>query len=107
MKQNEQDAQARLRAELILKVRSGVLSASEAAKQLGGSRKTYYKWEKRGLAAMMEGLCERDSGRPASVPDEEKESLRKKVTELEEQLRQKQQREQLRTLLRAEGEKRG
>jgi len=107
MKQNKQDAQARLRAELILKVRSGVLSASEAAKQLGVSRKTYYKWEKRGLAAMMEGLCERDSGRPASVPDEEKESLRKKVAELEEQLRQKQHREQLRTLLRAEGEKRG
>jgi transposase len=107
MKQNEQDAQTRLRAELILKVRAGVLSASEAAKQLGVSRKTYYKWEKRGLAAMMEGLCERDSGRPASVPDEEKESLRKKVAELEEQLRQKQQREQLRALLRAEGEKRG
>ena len=39
-----------------------------------------------GLAAMMEGLYERDSGRPASVPDEEKESLRKKVAELEQQL---------------------
>ena len=36
--------QARLRAQLIMKVRCGLMTAAEAAKQLGVSRKTYYKW---------------------------------------------------------------
>jgi DNA-binding XRE family transcriptional regulator len=34
---------ARLRAELIMKVRCGLLTPREAAEQLGVSRKTYYK----------------------------------------------------------------
>jgi len=105
--QTQRQAQARLRAELILKVRGGLLTASAAAKTLGVSRKTYYKWEKRALAGMVEGLCERNSGRPASEPDEEKESLRKKVTELERDLRLRQQGEELRTLLRSEAKKKG
>jgi DNA-directed RNA polymerase specialized sigma24 family protein len=39
-----------------MQVRSGLLSAQEAARQLGISRKTYYKWERRALAAMVEAL---------------------------------------------------
>ena len=35
---------ARLRAELIMKVRCGLMTAAEAARQLGVSRKTFYKW---------------------------------------------------------------
>jgi transposase len=105
--QTQREAQARLRAELILKVRSGMMTASAAAKRLGVSRKTYYKWEKRALAGMVEGLCERDSGRPALKPDEEKESLRKKVAELERELRLRKQSEELRKLLRSEMEKKG
>jgi transposase len=106
MRQNPEEAEARMRAEWILKVRAGVISAAQAAKELGVSRKTYYKWERRGLSAMMAGLCGRNSGRPASVPDEEKERLRRRVQELEKQLRIKQQSEELRQLLRAEvGEK--
>ena len=101
------EREARLRAELILKVRAGVMSAAEAAKQLGVSRKTYYKWEKRGLAAMLQGLCGRSSGRPASQTDEEKEQLRRKVSELERELQGRQQSEELRSLLRGEAEKKG
>ena len=104
---SKQYAQQRLRAELILKVRAGVITASQAARQLGISRKTYYKWEKRGLAAMLEGLCERSSGRPASVPDEEKEELKRKVQELEKELQRRQQSEELRKLLKSESEKKG
>ena len=44
----------REKAEMILKVRGGLMSAAEAARKLGISRKTYYKWERRGLEAMME-----------------------------------------------------
>jgi DNA invertase Pin-like site-specific DNA recombinase len=39
--------QARLRAELILKVRAGLMTATEAAGHLGVSRKTYYTRTKR------------------------------------------------------------
>lgn len=57
-------AHVRKRAEVIMKVRCGLLSATQAAKELGVSRKTYYKWEKRGLSALLDGLAEKDSGRP-------------------------------------------
>lgn len=105
MNQQTQREQARRRAEMILKVRSGMMTAQEAARVLGISRKTYYKWEKRGLAAMLEGLCERNSGRPALPCDGEKEKLRETVADLEKDLKRKQQSEEIRKLLRAEGEK--
>lgn len=97
---------ARQRAEMILKVRGGLLSATEAARTLGISRKTYYKWEKRGLAAMLEGLCERNSGRPASPGDGEKEELKRKMEDLERDLQRQEQRQEIRSRLRAEGKKR-
>ena len=55
---------ARKRAELIMKVRCGLMTASEAAAQLGVSRKTYYKWEQRGLAALLAGVDDQKAGRP-------------------------------------------
>ena len=105
--QAQRQAQARLRAELILKVRSGLMTASAAAKALGVSRKTYYKWEKRALEGMVEGLCERDSGRPASEADEQKERLKRTVRMLERELRLRQQSEKLRKRLKSEAEKKG
>jgi len=80
------DQEALKRAELVLKVRSGQISAAAAAQQLGISRKTYYKWEKRALQGMLEALCERSSGRPASVADEEKQTLKKRLAQLEKEL---------------------
>ena len=50
---------ARLRAELIMKVRCGLITARQAADQLGVSRKTFYKWEQRGLFALLEELLRR------------------------------------------------
>jgi transposase len=47
---------ARLRAELILKVRTGQMTATAAAAALGVSRKTYYEWEVRGLRGMLRAL---------------------------------------------------
>ena len=80
------EREARLRAELILKVRSGALTAWEAAHQLGVSRKTYYQWEKRGLQGMLEALNRRSGGRPATPVDEEKEQLRQEVEKLRQQV---------------------
>ena len=81
-----QQALARQRAQLIMQVRSGVLSAQEAARQLGISRKTYYKWERRALAAMIEALGHREHGRPPRPSDAEKEALQRQAQELQAKL---------------------
>ena len=81
-----QQALARQRAKLIMQVRSGSLSVQEAARQLGISRKTYYKWERRALAAMVEALGHRAKGRPPLPSDPEKEALRRQTRELQAKL---------------------
>lgn len=87
---------AREKAEMILKVRGGLMSAAEAARKLGISRKTYYKWEQRGLEAMIEGLCERRSGRPPGEADGEKEHMKRRIRELERELEKRQKADELR-----------
>lgn len=83
------------KAEMILKVRGGLLSAAEAARKMGVSRKTYYKWEQRGLAAMMESLCERNSGRPPGEPGGETRQMKNRIRELERELERRQRAEEL------------
>jgi transposase len=70
---------ARLRAEVIMKVRCGLLTAQQAAGQLGVSRKTYYKWEERGLAGLLSSLTDQASGRPCQPVDSEKQSLERQL----------------------------
>lgn len=77
---------ARERAIVILQVRSGALTAKEGAKRLGISRKTYYEWEEKSLKAMALALENRSAGRPSVPVDEEKETLRERVRELEKEL---------------------
>jgi len=86
MTRQENQELARQRASIIFKVRSGEITAVEAAKRLGISRKTYYEWEQRGLAALSAALENNDNGRPKAVVDEEKETLKKRVGELEKEL---------------------
>ncbi len=92
-------ALARQRAQLIMQVRSGILTAEAAARQLQISRKTYYKWERRALRAMVEALGNRDQGRPPQPRDPEKAALRRQMTELQAKLAVLEQTEQLRQLL--------
>ena len=77
---------ARERALVILQVRSGTLTATEGARLLGVSRKTYYEWEEKSLKAMALALENRPAGRPPVPVDEEKETLREQVLELEKKL---------------------
>jgi transposase len=77
---------ARKRALVILRVRSGALTAKEGAKLLGVSRKTYYEWEEKSLKAMTLALENRSAGRPPLPVDQEKETLRERVRELEKRL---------------------
>ena len=77
---------ARERALVILQVRSGALTAKEGAKLLGVSRKTYYEWEEKSLKAMALALENHPAGRPPVPVDEEKETLRERIHELEKKL---------------------
>jgi hypothetical protein len=77
---------ARERASIILQVRSGVITVTEGAERLGISRKTYYEWEDRALAAMAETLENHPPGRPPIPLDAEKEELQRKVRDLEKKL---------------------
>ena len=77
---------ARERALVILQVRSGALTAKEGAKLLGVSRKTYYEWEEKSLKAMALALENHPAGRPPAPVDEEKETLRERIQELEKKL---------------------
>ena len=77
---------ARERALVIVQVRSGVLTAKEGAKLLRVSRKTYYEWEEKSLKAMALALENHPAGRPPVPVDEEKETLRKRIQELEKKL---------------------
>src|SRR5512136_2915497 len=77
---------ARERALVILRVRSGAMTAKQGAQALGVSRKTYYEWEERALKAMALALENRVAGRPCVSLDEEKETLRQRIRELVKKL---------------------
>jgi transposase len=79
---------SRQRAEVILQVRAGRITATEAAHLLGISRKTYYQWEQRALSGMLAGLENRRPGRPLTAkPDSETLRLKQQVAELENRLK--------------------
>ena len=86
MSTNNKEKKARLRADIIMKVRSGIMTATEGAAALGVSRKTYYKWENRALGAMLDGLADRDTGRP-ELPESSQDEvvLKKNLEELRKQ----------------------
>ena len=87
------------RASLILQVRSGQITAQEAAQQLGISRQAFYKWEKRALKALLHALEDQPAGRPKTTTDPQKDQLQSRVEELERQVRLYEQRDNLRELL--------
>jgi transposase-like protein len=87
------------RASLILQVRSGQITAQQAAQQLGISRQAFYKWERRALKALLHALEDQPPGRPKDPSDPEKNQLKSRVQELERQVRLYEQRDQIRTLL--------
>jgi transposase len=93
---NDPEEQARQRAEVIVKVQSGQLTATQAARRMGVSRKTYYQWERRALAGMIEALQDKDGGRPATPRDPEKQQMRERLADLEEREKVRQQVDRIR-----------
>ena len=76
------DPKALLRTEMIVKVRSGLMTAKAAAEALGVSRKTY------------------SAGRPSKVEAAEVRALRRKVKTLSAKLEEMAQTAELRLMLR-------
>lgn len=92
------------RAQLILQVRSGQITAQQAAQQLGISRQAFYKWERRALKALLHALQDQPPGRPKGTTDPEKDQLQSRVQQLERQVRLYEEREKLRALIKQMGE---
>jgi len=92
---------ARLRAEVIMKVRAGQLTATEGAALLGVSRKTYYEWETRGLGGMLQQLENHPAGRPANPVSPKEEALEAEVAQLKKELNIAKQTAEVRAVLRA------
>ena len=76
----------RMRAEMIMKVRCGLLTARQAADRLGVSRKTYYKWEQRGLTALLDGVADQNPGRPSHPSDDHRQELERQLSEATAQI---------------------
>ena len=91
---------ARSRAQMIVQVRAGRMTAQAAAAALGVSRKTYYQWEKKGLQALLGELENRPAGRPKAAPSARVQALEARVRMLEQQLAVAQQTAEIRGLLR-------
>ena len=94
------DPAARHRAELILKVQAGQMTATAAAAALGVSRKTYYKWERRALQGMMRELRDQEPGRPAAAPDPKAQAFQAENAALKKQVEAMAQTTELRAVLR-------
>jgi transposase len=77
---------ARLRAEMIMKVRCGLLTARQAAGRLGVSRKTFYKWEQRGLSALLDSVADQPPGRPSLPADGHRQWLEKQLHDANRQI---------------------
>jgi transposase len=97
--ESPQEELARRRAEVIVQVQSGRLTATEAAKQLGVSRKTYYQWERRALGGMIEALQDKEGGRPSKTRDPQKEGLQKRLEDLEEREKIREQVDHIRAVV--------
>ena len=78
----DKSQQARKRAEVIMKVNCGLMTAAQAARELNVSRKTYYKWEAKGLSGLMDSVTDQSPGRPEKAPDLATEDLEKKLLEV-------------------------
>ncbi len=81
-----QEKAVRERTAVIMRVQAGLMTATEGAKQLGISRKTYYELETRALAGMMSAIHPGRTGRPKNEVDIEKRALEKEIRTLRQQV---------------------
>ena len=73
------------RQRVILDVLAERMNVTQAALELGVSRKTFYEWQERALSAMRAALRDRPGGRPPQPVDPEKAQLQATVENLEKE----------------------
>jgi transposase len=95
------DARAQLRAQLLLDVLSGKITATQAAETLKVSRKTWHEWQQRGLEAMLQAMSDRPNGRPPQARDPEKEQLQGLLRQKERQITAMKQSRHIQNVLRS------
>lgn len=97
--QDPKAAKARCRADLIMDVLAQRKTATDAAAELGVSRKTFHEWMNRAMEAMAEALTDRDPGRPTEPrPSPKQLELEKQVRELRKEVELLKRTERLREL---------
>ena len=83
---NEQeDPKVLARQRVILDVLAERMNVTQAALELGVSRKTFYEWQTRAMEAMREALRDRPGGRPPLPVDPQKDQLQATVDNLEKE----------------------
>jgi transposase len=78
----EQDPKAEKRMQVIVDHLAERITATQAAEDLGVSRKTYYEWLDRARTAMFQALQDRPTGRPEKPVDPEKEAFQRDMAQL-------------------------
>lgn len=81
----ETDQRAEKRMQVILNHLSGKINATQAALELGVSRKTFYEWLERARMGMFHALKDRPTGRPPDAVDPEKERLQEELRRQEKE----------------------
>jgi transposase len=81
----ETDPKTDARVRVMLEHLGGRLTATQAALDLGVSRKTFYEWLDRAREAMRLALTDRPGGRPPKPVDPEKDQLHEQVDTLEKE----------------------
>ena len=77
---------AQQRATVIMEVLSGQITATQAAKRLGISRKTYYQWQERALSGILGALEDQPTGRPKTPSDAQKEQMQQRICSMEKEM---------------------
>ena len=85
-KTSDQEKATRERIAVIMRVQAGLLTATEGAKQLGISRKTYYELETKALSGMMQAIHPGRTGRPKNAVDTEKHAMAKEIKTLKQKV---------------------
>ncbi len=79
------DEKAQKRTAVILEHLGGRLNATEAARELGVSRKTFYDWLERARKAIFQAMEDRPTGRPPHPEDSQNQLLLQEVKTLEKE----------------------
>ena len=96
------DPKAQLRMNVIMRVLSGEITATQGAEELGVSRKTYYEWENRAISSLHKTLSDRPVGRPEKEFNPYVEELESKVKDLSKQVLMLEQEREIRDILQGE-----